>query len=72
MPLPQNWTHLDSHDHDARFLAAAVVLRLLVEKNGIDPELAHALLEEFTGDDVDLRARAHYFLDWIAGQRDKP
>jgi hypothetical protein len=71
MPLPQNWVERDSHDHDARFAAAAVVLRLLVQESDIDPDEAHALLEELTGGDVALRARAHYFLDWITQTRDQ-
>ncbi|GGD54653.1 hypothetical protein GCM10010989_31030 [Croceicoccus pelagius] len=55
---------------EASLAAVMSVLRVILEKEDVDLDRGHQLLTNATGDDMNLRARARWFVDWMVGNHD--
>lgn len=67
MPMHPNFEARTPDDLQAQLAAITTVLRVILEKHPVDLDRVHQLLTTATGDDVNLRARARWFVDYIAG-----
>lgn len=69
MPMHSNFESRTVPDVDAALAAVMSVLRTLIENSDFDTERARHLMTHITGDDVNLRARSQWLIEWMAGYR---
>ena len=67
MPMHPNFETRSVGEIDAALAAIMSVLRVVLEKQQLDTDRVQHLLTIATGDDVNVRARARWFVDWMAG-----
>ncbi len=70
MPMHPNFEVRCQGDVEASLAAVMSVLRVILEKEDVDLDRGHQLLTNATGDDMNLRARARWFVDWMVGNHD--
>ena len=70
MPMHPNFAVRSNNDAEAMLAAALAILRVMMEKSEVDLDRVHQLVATATGDDVQLRARARWFVDWCASKYD--
>ena len=65
-----NFNVRDLHDAEAANIAIAAVLKTLLRDLNVDTERVRQLVGSAAGEDVDLSAKAMWFVHWMAGLYD--
>jgi hypothetical protein len=70
MPMHPNFSSRSQSDVDSALAAIMAVVRVLLETRDINLDRVHQLITTATEDDVNARARARWFVDYMVGTFD--
>lgn len=70
MAASSNFSLRDLQDAEAANIAVAAVLKTLLRDIDVDIERVRQLVGSASGDDIDLAARAMWFVQWMKGLYD--
>lgn len=70
MPSSSNFSFRDTADAEAANIAVAAVLKSLLQSIELDIERTRQLVGAAAGDDINMIARAMWFVQWMRGDYD--
>jgi hypothetical protein len=70
VPVHSNFQNRSADEVDAALVALAAMIRVLGEKVEINTDRAHQLMTSAVAGNPNLKARAQFWINWMAGYTD--